>query len=70
MIVNRVGVGDDRVHGYCLREGIPILLEIPDDRRIAEAYSRGDLVVDVLPEYEGLFRGLWAEIARRLGSRD
>jgi MinD superfamily P-loop ATPase len=70
VIVNRVGVGDDRVHGYCLREGIPILLEIPDDRRIAEAYSRGDLVVDVLPEYEGLFRGLWAEIARRLGSRD
>jgi MinD superfamily P-loop ATPase len=58
VVVNRVGIGDDRVHAYCAREGIPILLEIPDDRRIAEAYSRGELVVDALPEYRSLFSGL------------
>ncbi len=56
--VNRIGIGDDRVHRYCREEGIPILLEIPDDRRIAEAYSRGDLVVEALPEYRALFAGL------------
>jgi MinD superfamily P-loop ATPase len=67
VIVNRVGVGDDRVQAYCREEGIPILLEIPDDRRVAEAYSRGDLMVDVLPEYGSLFRGLWKEIEHRLG---
>lgn len=51
VVINRVGVGDDRVHEFCRREGIPILLEIPDDRRIAEAYSRGVSMVDALPEY-------------------
>ncbi|MBN1504696.1 MAG: ATP-binding protein [Candidatus Eisenbacteria bacterium] len=58
VVVNRVGIGDDRVHAYCRGEDIPVLLEIPDDRRIAEAYSRGNLIVDALPEYQGLFRGL------------
>ncbi|MBP7865572.1 MAG: ATP-binding protein [Acidobacteria bacterium] len=56
--VNRAGSGDDRVHRYCRGENIPVLLEIPDDRRIAEAYSRGDLMVEALPEYRGLFTRL------------
>lgn len=56
--VNRVGVGDDRVHRYCGEEDIPILMEIPDDRRIAEVCSRGGLIVEALPEYRGLFRSL------------
>ena len=58
VVVNRVGIGDDRVHAYCRDQGIPVLLEIPDDRRIAEAYSRGELIVDALPEYAGLFTSL------------
>ncbi|MFZ3104024.1 MAG: ATP-binding protein [Smithella sp.] len=58
VIVNRMGSGDERVHHYCERKGIPILLEIPDDRRIAESYSRGILMVDALPEYQGLFHSL------------
>jgi MinD superfamily P-loop ATPase len=58
VVVNRVGIGDDRVHLFCSQEGIPILLEIPEDRRIAEAYSRGTLIVDALPEYRGHFQSL------------
>jgi MinD superfamily P-loop ATPase len=58
VIVNRMGSGDDRVHHYCEKKNIPILLEIPDDRRIAESYSRGILMVDALPEYQGLFNSL------------
>lgn len=63
--VNRLGIGDDRVHAYCSRENIRVLLEIPDDRRIAEAYSRGELLVDALPEYAGLFAGLCREMEKR-----
>lgn len=62
VVINRVGVGDERVHEYCRQEGISILLEIPDDRRIAEAYSRGELMVDALPEYRGLFLSLLAKV--------
>ena len=48
VVVNRVGIGDERVHAFCKEENVPVLLEIPDDRRIAEA----------LPEYRGLFESL------------
>lgn len=58
VIVNRYGIGDDRVHEYCQQENIPLLLEIPDDRRIAEAYSRGEILCDALPEYRSLFTSL------------
>lgn len=57
VVVNRAGIGDDRVHAYCAAQDIPLLLEIPDDRRIAEAYSRGKLIYDALPEYRPLFIG-------------
>jgi len=58
VVVNRFGIGDDRVHVFCNEQKIPLLLEIPDDRRIAEAYSRGSLIVDALPEYRELFLSL------------
>jgi len=62
VVVNRAGSGDERVQAYCRTEGIPLLAEIPDDRRIAEAYSRGDLAVEALPEYATLFQKLWATV--------
>ncbi len=58
VVLNRAGIGDDRVHRFCREQGIPILVEIPYERRIAEACSRGSLIVDSLPEYRGLFRSL------------
>lgn len=58
VVINRSGAGDDRVHRYCRRENIHVLLEIPDDRRIAEAYSRGELMVEALPEYRPHFTRL------------
>jgi len=53
--INRVGSGDDRVHKYCKEENIPIILEIPDDRRIAELYSNGYTIFENLPEYRKSF---------------
>jgi MinD superfamily P-loop ATPase len=41
VVVNRAGVGDEKVYEFCKGENIPILLEIPYDRRIAELYSQG-----------------------------
>ena len=43
VVVNRAGIGDSRVESFCAAEDISILLEIPDDRRIAEACSRGEV---------------------------
>lgn len=59
VVVNRSGIGDDRVHAYCRTEGIALIAEIPDDRRIVECYSRGELIVESLPEYRTIFRALY-----------
>ena len=55
VVINRADVGDARVRDYCAAEKIAVLLEIPDDRRIAEAYSRGQAIVEALPEMRDCF---------------
>jgi MinD superfamily P-loop ATPase len=62
VILNRSDCGDRRVHEYCAAEDIEILLEIPDDRRIAEASTRGECAVDAVPELRPVFERL----ARRI----
>ncbi len=62
VVINRDGVGDRGVERYCMSEGLPVLLRIPMDRRIAEAYSEGQLVVEAIPEYRTHFRELYRRI--------
>jgi len=42
IVVNRHGSGYTGVETYCHQEGLRLLETIPQDRRIAEAYSRGE----------------------------
>jgi MinD superfamily P-loop ATPase len=70
VVVNRAGSGDERVQAYCRAEGIALLAEIPDDRRIAEAYSRGELAVEALPEYASLFEKLWTMVSPPRAERE
>jgi MinD superfamily P-loop ATPase len=58
VVINRAGLGDDALVSYCREEHIRVLAEIQDDRQVAEAYSRGELVCEALPDYEALFAGL------------
>jgi hypothetical protein len=37
-------------------------MSIPHERRIAEAYSRGDMLINAFPEYRDIFAGLWERI--------
>jgi MinD superfamily P-loop ATPase len=62
VVVNRADMGDDAVFDYCRDERIDVLLRIPDDRRIAEAYSRGIPITESLPEYRGAFESLLKEL--------
>lgn len=64
VVINRDGVGDQGVDDYCATEGIPILMRIPLDRRIAEAYSDGGTLVETLPGYREQFQNLYAAIGR------
>jgi MinD superfamily P-loop ATPase len=62
VIVNRAVEGETRVHEYCEREGIPILLEIPLDREIAYLYSNGITLAEGKPQWQKEFKGLYAKI--------
>ncbi|NLD74068.1 MAG: P-loop NTPase [Chloroflexi bacterium] len=64
VVINRDGVGDDGVDAYCEAEGIPILLRIPLDQRIAVAYSDGIPLDEALPEYGPHLRALYEDLTR------
>jgi len=62
VVVNKADVGDREVWDYCQPKNIPILMEIPMDRRIAESYSRGVPVVVECPSYIQGFKNLFEKV--------
>jgi MinD superfamily P-loop ATPase len=55
-------MGDGRVCRYAETEGLPVLMEIPFDRRIAEAYSRGEMIIEAIAEWKEEFKKLYHRI--------
>jgi MinD superfamily P-loop ATPase len=55
VVINRAEEKEGLVHPYLEAEKIRLLAEIPDDRRIAEAYAQGQTITEALPEYAPLF---------------
>jgi len=66
VVINRADVGDDETARYCQEQNIDILAEIPDDRKVAEAYSRGEMACDAIPEYQNIYRELLAKLDRSI----
>lgn len=68
IVINRasLGGGDGEIRSFCAREGIPVLMAIPFDRKIAEAYSRGQTMLEVYQDYRTEFLGLFDDIKRLL----
>ncbi|MGM0655428.1 MAG: ATP-binding protein [Thermodesulfobacteriota bacterium] len=62
LVINRAGIGNDDVKNYARDENIPVLLEIPFDKQIASAYSKGELLVQALPAYKERFKDLYTSI--------
>ena len=62
LVINRSDIGDGQVKEYAAKKNIPVLMEIPFSRKIAEAYSRGQLIVDAMPEWRDKFLGLYHRI--------
>ncbi|MFW9835353.1 MAG: ATP-binding protein [Candidatus Thorarchaeota archaeon] len=68
VIINRAGIGDIQVEEFCRRSNIPILLEIPFDRQIAELYSRGIPFVQEMSEWRQKFKELYSQIMELIES--
>jgi len=64
LVINRSDIGDSQVQAYAQKEEIPILMEIPFDRNIAEAYSKGELIITAMPEWKESFTSLHHKIEK------
>ena len=69
VVINRANIGDGAVLSYCRNERIRVLAEIPDDRRVAEAYSRGEMALTVLANWGDLAGALWHRLRDAEGDR-
>jgi len=67
IVINRSDIGDQRVNEYAQKENIPVLMEIPHNRDIAVAYSKGILMIDVIPEMKLKFQQLLETISKQGG---
>ena len=63
LVINRADIGDRAVYDYAQEQGLPILLSIPFERRIAELYSEGKTLVESLSEWRPAFIQLYEDIA-------
>lgn len=65
VVVNRAEYRNDELKKYLQSEELEIVGEVPDDRKIAETYSRGDIVVDKLPQYKELFEKIAYKLIKK-----
>jgi MinD superfamily P-loop ATPase len=59
VVINKADLGDREVWNYCQSKNIPLLMEIPMDREIAESYSKGIPIVLQKPSYIQKFQNLF-----------
>ncbi|RLI05890.1 (4Fe-4S)-binding protein [Candidatus Bathyarchaeota archaeon] len=64
VLINKAGIGGNDVYEYCKKEGIPILLEIPFNKKIAELYSSGVPLIQGIPEWKNMFLNLFKTIEK------
>jgi len=62
VVINRADLGNNKTEEYCKKEDIPILMRIPFKKEIAIAYSKGEIMAKVFPEYKKDFIQLYKRI--------
>ncbi|MDY7000537.1 MAG: ATP-binding protein [Thermodesulfobacteriota bacterium] len=69
VVINRAGMGDRRVEEYLERENIDLLASIPHSLEAAQAYSKGELLIDSITEARAGFETLWSNILRKTADK-
>ncbi|MFH1309294.1 MAG: ATP-binding protein [Candidatus Omnitrophota bacterium] len=62
VVINRSDLGNKKTDEYCEKENIPILMRIPFKKEIAVAYSKGEPIVKMFPEYQKDFKELFNKV--------
>ena len=66
VVVNRSGIGDNTVYEYCEENNIPLLLEIPYQRKIAELYSNGVPFSLEMSEWKSKFQRVFDDLRKHV----
>jgi MinD superfamily P-loop ATPase len=64
VVINKADLGDRGVWDYCKSKEIPVLMEIPMDRQIAESYSKGVPIIADHPSYIQKFHDLFIKVEK------
>lgn len=67
VVINREQGEFAPLKDYLSQNSIPVLMSLPEDREIAKAYSRGEIILSALPRYLDHFMDLTINIARLPG---
>lgn len=62
IVINRSDIGDSSARDFCNNNGIPLLMEIPHHRKIAEGYAQGAPLIESMPDYGHKFKKLSDDI--------
>lgn len=62
LVINRSVPESRMAHDFAEKNDLPVLLEIPDDRKIAEGYSRGMLITQIRPDLKASFKELLEKV--------
>lgn len=66
VIINRSGMGDDRVEKYLAAHDIPLLGSLPHSREAASKYSEGGLLYETIPGFKDIFADIWTSIQTKV----
>ena len=67
LVINREREKFQPLEKYIRDNRMEVISRIPEDRRIAECYSRGEIIIEALPEYRPLFGDLAINIGKVFG---
>ncbi len=70
IVINRYGIGDDRVEKFAEERKIPILLKIPFSKEIARYYSEGIPIVQVEERWKEEFRSVFEKVNQILEGKN
>ncbi len=63
IVINKSSHNDHLIENYAKSEDIDLLAKLQDNRSIAKVYSKGEVILEKLPEYKELFKNLYEGIS-------
>lgn len=66
VVINKADDNYTQVEKYCKKENVDVILKIPFNKNVAQAYSNGQSIIEVLPEYKDIFSNMINTISTKV----